>query len=98
MFDPGNKRPLDYVYKYKRFGASSEFDFEIFHLTGLSFGDCILQPGYAGREEIFSTLRGDEDTKIGRFLWLEGIDSNHGPSSLTNKWIETVKVIIVMHG
>ena len=32
----------------------------IFHLWG--FGDCTLQPRYAGREEIFSTLRGDENT------------------------------------
>ena len=46
---------------------------------------------YAGREEIFSTLRDDENTHRDRLLWLDGIESNHAPSSLTNKWIETVK-------
>ena len=67
-----------------------------FHLLGC--GDCALQPAYAGREEIFSSLRGDENTHIERLQWLNGIEPNHAPSSLTNKWIETVKVIIVMHG
>ena len=61
-------------------------------------GDFTLQSRYAGREEIFSTLRGDENTHRERLQWLVGIESNHTPSSLTNKWIETAKVIIVMDG
>ena len=61
-------------------------------------GDFTLQSRYAGREEIFSTLRGDENTHRERLQWLVGIESNHAPSSLTNKWIETAKVIIVMDG
>ena len=40
-----------------------QFCLEIFHL--LDIGD-YAQPGYAGREEIFSTLRGDENTHRGR--------------------------------
>ena len=67
--------------------------FEIFHLLG--FGDCTLQPGYAGREEVFSTLRDDENTHRGRLQWGVGIKSNHAPSSLTNQWIETVKVSLL---
>ena len=68
--------------------------FEIFHVLG--FRDCTLQPGYAGREEIFSTLRDDESTHRDRPQLIGGIKSNHAPSSLTNNWIETVKVVIVM--
>ena len=67
-----------------------------FHFLG--FGDCTLQSEYAGGEEIFSTLRDDENTHRDRLQWVGGIKSNHAPSSLTNKWIETVKVIIVMDG
>jgi len=67
----------------------SVFNFALKCFTILGFGDCTLQPGYAGREEIFSTLRGDENTHRERFQWLDGIESNHAPSSLTNKWIET---------
>ena len=73
-----------------------QFCHEVFHSLG--FGDCAFQPEYAGREEIFSTLRGDENTHRERLQWLVGIESNHAPSSLTNKWIETAKVIIVMDG
>ena len=76
---------------------SFDISFEIFHLLG--FGDRMLQPEYAGREEIFSTLRDDENTHRDRLQWVGGIKSNHASStSLTNKWIETVKVVIVMDG
>jgi hypothetical protein len=59
----------------------------------LGLGDCTRQPRYAGREEIFSTLRDDEDTHRDRRQRTQGIKSNHAPSSLTNQWIETVKVV-----
>ena len=68
----------------------------MFHLLG--FGDCTLQPGNAGRKEVFSTLRNDENTHIGRPQWIVGIKSDHAPSSLTNQWIESVKEIDVMDG
>jgi hypothetical protein len=67
------------------------------HLLG--FGDLTLHPGYAGREEIFSTLRDDENADIiKRLQRIFGIKSNRVPNSLTNKWVETVKVVIVMNG
>ena len=44
----------------EKFGPSLTLISRFELLTG--FGDCTLQPRYAGREEIFSTLRNDEDT------------------------------------
>ena len=92
---------LGYVYKYNLFGPSSVLipSFKIFHLLGFG-GDCILHPGNAGREEIFSTLRDDENTHRDRLQWFGRVKSDHAPtsSSLTNQWIETVKEIDVMDG
>ena len=68
----------------------------MFHFLG--FGDCTFQPGNAGREEIFSTLRDDENTHRDRLQCISGIKSDHAPSSLTNQWIETVKLIDIMDG
>jgi ribulose-5-phosphate 4-epimerase/fuculose-1-phosphate aldolase len=62
----------------------------------LDLGDGILQPPYAGGEEIFSALGGDKITQSERIQRIQGIKSNHGPISLANNWIETVKVVIVM--
>ena len=66
--------------------------------SAAGFGDCTLQPGYARREEIYSTLRDDENTHGGRLQCIGGIKSNHFPVTLTNKWVKTVKVVIVMNG
>ena len=48
----------------EKFGPSLTLISRFELLTG--FGDCTLQPRYAGREEIFSTLRDDEDTHRNR--------------------------------
>ena len=63
-----------------------------------SFADGLLQSLDTGREEIFSTLRNDEILERLYVLIIEGIKTRHSPwiGTLTNKWVETIKVAIVM--
>ena len=63
-----------------------------------SFADFLLQSFEAGGEEIFSTLRNDEILERVYMDIIEGIKTRHRPwiGTLTNKWVETIKVAIVM--
>ena len=58
-----------------------------------------FNPDMLGGEEIFSTLRVDENIHRERVQRSAGIKSNHAPSSrcLTDNWIDTLtdKVVIV---
>ena len=56
-----------------------------------------LQSLEAGGEEIFSTLRNDEILERKHVLIVEGVITRHSPGigTLTNEWVETIKVAIV---
>ena len=64
-----------------------------------SLADVRLQSLDAGGEEIFSTFRNDEILEHEYVLIIEGIITRHSPDTgtLTNKWVETIKVAIVMY-
>ena len=63
-----------------------------------AFADGLLQCIETGGEEIFSTLRNDELLESKYVLFIERIKTRHSPltGTLTDKWIESTKVAIVM--